>query len=414
MKNFRFVVLISLATALLCYSVSLADQATATTFRPNASKTGLSAAQIADGWIALFDGHSLYGWKPAGDANFRVEDGAIVADEGKACLLRTTCQFSDYELHVEFSAQPKTNSGVFLRTSPKPKNAGKDCYEVNIAPDNNPFPTAGIVSRLKAKPAGLGGGNKWQKFDLTAVGDQITVKLNGQVVTEYTDENPLGRGYIGLQFRKGRIAFRNVWLRPLNLKPLFNGKDLDGWKEYPDMASRFSVKPTESAESGEGEGGVLHVADGRGQLETDDSFGDFVLQLDCKTHAKKLNSGIFFRCIPGDQMMGYECQIQNGFKDGDRAKPEDCGTGGFFRRQDARLVVADDEEWFHQTLVANGPHMAAWVNGYQVSDWSDTRKPHENPRKGLRLDAGTLMIQGHDPTTDISFRNLKAGEMTVR
>jgi hypothetical protein len=113
-------------------------------------------------------------------------------------------------------------------------------------------------------------------------------------------------------------------------------------------------------------------------------------------------------------MMGYESQIHNGYLDGDRSKPADCGTGGIFRRKDARRVMADDNQWFHKTIIAEGPHVAVWVNGRQVSDWTDQRKPHENPRKGLRLEPGTIMIQGHDPTTDLSFRNLRAGELPVR
>ena len=113
-------------------------------------------------------------------------------------------------------------------------------------------------------------------------------------------------------------------------------------------------------------------------------------------------------------MMGYECQIQNGFKNGDRSQPEDCGTGGFFRRKNARRIIADDQEWFAMTLVADGRHMAAWVNGIQVSDWTDSRKAHPNPRKGLRLQPGTLMIQGHDPTTDIDFRAFRILEFARR
>ena len=87
-----------------------------------------------------------------------------------------------------------------------------------------------------------------------------------------------------------------------------------------------------------------------------------------------------------------------------------AGTGRN-RRTAGREVVADDLVWFHKTLVVAGPHVAAWVNGYQVSDWTDVRKPDANPRKGLRLEAGTLQIQGHDPTTNLSFRNLRATEM---
>jgi hypothetical protein len=58
--------------------------------------------------------------------------------------------------------------------------------------------------------------------------------------------------------------------------------------------------------------------------------------------------------------------------------------------------------------------MAAWVDGFQVSDWTDDREPHENPRKGLRLEPGTIMIQGHDPTTDLSFRNLRIARLAER
>jgi len=61
-----------------------------------------------------------------------------------------------------------------------------------------------------------------------------------------------------------------------------------------------------------------------------------------------------------------------------------------------------------------GRHMAAWVNGVQVSDWVDTRPPDDNPRKGLRLEAGTIQLQGHDPTTDLSFRSLRIREIPPR
>ena len=67
-----------------------------------------------------------------------------------------------------------------------------------------------------------------------------------------------------------------------------------------------------------------------------------------------------------------------------------------------------------KVIVAVSVIVAVWVNGYQVTDWTDRRKPDENPRRGLRLGPGTIMIQGHDPTTDISFRDLKAGEMSSR
>src|SRR5262249_13372265 len=151
-------------------------------------------------------------------------------------------------------------------------------------------------------------------------------------------------------------------------------KDLSGWKQYPGKQSVYSVTSE----------GALNVKDGNGQLESEWKYSDFALQLEVFSNGKHLNSGIFFRSIPGDFWMGYECQIQNGYKDGDRTQPLDCGTGGFYRRQNARKVVSNDFEWTPITLVASGKHMAAWVKGIQVSDWTDERAPDENPRKGSR------------------------------
>ncbi len=391
--------------SLLLLALLLAVAATpleAAETRPNQ----LAAEELADGWVLLFDGQTLFGWKPADKAdeiNWTVADGVITASEGQPGLLHTTSQFTDYQLKVDFRSAPGGNSGVFLRTSPKPADVTRDGYELNIADTaDSEFPSGSFVNRQRC--TGDHDSADWQTFDVTATGGRFVVKLDGKTVLDYTDPKPLGRGYIGLQFRTGKIEFRNVKLRPLQLKSIFNGKDLAGWKTYPDMPSVFSVTPE----------GWLNVKNGRGQLETEGSYADFTFQSEVFVNGKALNSGFFYRCIPGETMNGYEAQIQNGYLDDDRTKPQDCGTGGIFRRQDARRVVADDFTWFHNTIHALGNHVAVWVNGYQVSDWTDRRDPDPNPRRGLRLEAGTIMIQGHDPTTDLSFRKLRIVELPPR
>ena len=362
----------------------------------------LTPQEQADGWLQLFDGETLFGWRIAGEADFAVVDGTIRVTSGEICLLRTTTQFSDYRLKVDFRAAPKTNSGVFLRTPPVPKDPAVDCYELNIAPPDNPFPTGSLVKRQRVQPDVTP--NEWHQFDVTMLGGAVEVKIDGAVVLAYKDPQPLGHGYIGLQHNQGTVEFRDVKLKPLGTKSIFNGRDLSGWKTYPEMASRFEVSDQ----------GDLQVKDGRGQLESNGKYGDFVLQIDAITHGENLNSGIFFRCLPGLEMMGYESQIHNGFVNNDRSRPVDCGTGGIFRRVNARRIVANDNEWFRKTIVAHGPHISVWVNGYQVTDWTDQRQTHENPRKGTRTEPGTLMIQGHDPTTNLSFRRIEILETPPR
>lgn len=363
----------------------------------------LSEASVSAGWISLFDGESLFGFKSESEVDWKVVDGAITATSGRVGLLRTTSQFSDFHLSLAFRADRKTNSGVFVRTSPKPKKVTADCFEVNIAPADNPFPTGGIVGRQKASISVAEHAGDWTQMQIVCLGDSVKVWVNGNQVNELESGNP-GRGFIGLQFNKGNIAFKNVFLRPLGLTPMFNGKNLDGWDDSQKGASSFEV--TEESD--------LKMTSGRGQLESKKLLGDFVLQASCRTNAEGLNSGIFFRSIPGDLTNGYESQIQNQMRDGDRTKPVDCGTGGIFRRQDARRVNAEDMKWFTKTIVAVGPHVSVWVNGYQVTDWTDKRKPHANPRKGLRLEAGSIILQGHDPTTDILFGKIDARELAPR
>ena len=67
-------------------------------------------------------------------------------------------------------------------------------------------------------------------------------------VSDATDGNPswtstaiqrLPRGRIGLQFREGPVAFRNIRLKPLGLKPMLNGKDLAGWNTDERAKSKF-------------------------------------------------------------------------------------------------------------------------------------------------------------------------------
>ncbi len=375
-------------------------------FQPR-SATGLTVDDVAAGWIALFDGETLFGWKPqpGTTTDWQVKDGSIQASQGDVSLLRTTSQFDDFELRLEFKCPGDTNSGVFLRTSPEPKNPANDCYELNIAAAHNPFPTGSLVARKKADPDQRIIQPGWNRMHLAARSNRITATINDVEIMDFVDPRPLGKGYIGLQFNTGPIAFRNIHLRPIALEPLID-RELSKWNTDQLMDSRTMVRP--------GKPSILNLRGGKGQLETRRSYGDFLFQLECKTLAPGLNSGLFFRCIPGELMNGYESQIQNQYTDQRRDQPVDCGTGGIFRRTTARQVVSDDLAWFAKTIVASGPHVSVWVNGYQVTDWSDQRAPHSNPRKGRRLAAGTLILQGHDPTTDIDFRNLRVREIKRR
>ena len=136
---------------------------------------------LDDGWISLFDGETLYGWQKVGEAEWEVADGVVSSEGDKPGWLMTTTEWGDFELHVEFKAPASTNSGVFLRTALEPTDPTKDCYELNIAPPDNPFPTGSLVGRrtresnLGVEPSGTARPDRWTRtpFDKMAYASGI-------------------------------------------------------------------------------------------------------------------------------------------------------------------------------------------------------------------------------------------------
>jgi hypothetical protein len=110
-------------------------------------------------------------------------------------------------------------------------------------------------------------------------------------------------------------------------------------------------------------------------------------------------------------MNGYEAQIFNACYDNDPATPARYSTGAIDDRQLARRLVSRDEQPFVMTIIAVGPNLATWVNGYQTIDWTDDRELHANPRQGRRLEAGAIQLQAHDPETDVEFRTIRIAEL---
>ncbi len=382
--------------AALCFTARSASAA-------EAKLNTLTSQEITDGWILLFDGETQFGWAPRGQAQWTVADGVIASPAGGGGgMLATTTEFADYQLKADFWLDEQANSGVFLRCPAAGDITATNAYEVNIYDPHPKWPTGSIneVARTRqAKPQTTG---KWNAYDITAEGDHLVVKLNGETTVD-TRDSKQARGPIALQRynEKGEVRFRNVKLRPLGLKSIFNGKDLTGWKEIAGRKSVYSVTPE----------GWLNVKNGNGDLQSEAQYGDFIFQLDIISNGDHLNSGVFFRALAGQFWSGYESQIRNQWQGDDRTKPVDFGTGGIYNHQPARRVISSDREWFTKMIVAHGPHLATWVNGIQVTDFTDKRPPNESPRRGYRAAPGVLSLQGHDPTTDLSFRNLRIVEL---
>src|SRR5207302_4168912 len=158
------------------------------------------------GWVTLLDGSNpktLDNWNRIGDANWRAEDGAIVADKGKGGYLVSKNSYKDFQIKAEFWADHTTNSGIFLRCSDHAKVGAVTCYEVNIY-DQRPEPeygTGAIVNVAKVGPMPKAGG-KWNTYEITAKGSQLTAVLNAVQTVDVRDSKH-AEGPFALQFGNG-------------------------------------------------------------------------------------------------------------------------------------------------------------------------------------------------------------------
>jgi hypothetical protein len=179
------------------------------------------------GWVTLFDGKNLDNFDKIGDANWRIEDGVIVADKGNGFLV-TKNGYSDYQIRAEFWVEADSNSGIFIRCT-NPEKVGTDsAYEVNIW-DARPEPSYGtgaIVNLAKVDPMPKAAG-KWNVYEITAKGSTFTVVLNGQTTVDGAQDANFASGRIALQHGlgnkddkgvvndKGVVKFRKVEIKPL-------------------------------------------------------------------------------------------------------------------------------------------------------------------------------------------------------
>ena len=130
-------------------------------------------AQAKAGWVTLFDGKNLDNWSPIGTANWKLDRGALVADNGNGFMVSKT-DYADFDLRVEFWIEAKTNSGVFIRCTDPNSVSGKTAYEVNIW-DTRPvqkYGTGAIVDVAAVDPMPHAAG-KWNTYEIIAKGGHV-------------------------------------------------------------------------------------------------------------------------------------------------------------------------------------------------------------------------------------------------
>lgn len=192
--------------------------------------------QDAEGFLSLFNGKDLAGWKGATDS-YEVVDGTLVCKAGKGGALYFEEEYGDFIARVEFKIPPGGNNGLAIRYPGKGEPAYDAMCELQILDNDHPMyakldqrqyhgSAYGFAPALRGylRPTG-----EWNYQQTTVVGSTIKVELNGtkiletdlSKITEVMGNSPhpgrdLKKGYFGFAGHSDPVQFRNVSIKRLD------------------------------------------------------------------------------------------------------------------------------------------------------------------------------------------------------
>ena len=410
------------------------------------------------GFKALFNGKDLAGWKGlVGNpktraamseselaaaqtkadedmrAHWKVVDGALVFD-GEGHSLCTAKDYADFEMLVDWKIEAGGDSGIYLRGSPQVQ-----IWDTANRSVGAQVGSGGLYNNKKglSKPTKVADNpvGEWNRFRIFMIDDVVTVYLNDELVVDrvvmenyWQRDKPIYRtGQLELQAHNSELKFRNVFIREIPMrtrrpntltkqerangfKPLFNGRDLAGWKgllkrPYDNPAKRAALAPDQLKELQEEADADMRahwkvvdgalVFDGKGRsLCTAKDYGDFEMLVDWKIK-KNGDSGIYLRGSP--QVQIWDTARKNA----------EVGSGGLYnnKKHASKPTMPADipvGEWNTFRIFMIGEKVTVILNGQIVAD--NVIMENYWDRDIPIFPTGQIELQNHGNT--LYFRNV--------
>jgi len=342
-----------------------------------------------DGWMNPYDWGEV--WREGDEVHLKAD---------RKFFLATEEQFGDFDLEIDIMVPDgPANSGIQFRSHVK-KNSVHG-YQAEVDPSDRAW-SGGIYDEGRRKwlvhpekgtaASAAFDRSKWNTYRILCVGDHLQVWVNGIQTADLRDTMDLS-GHIALQHHgeKGQTyKFKNARIRDLGRHewtPLFNGKDLNGWRTLP--------------------GGDWKVQDGvivgtsaatesrHGILLSEKSYEDFTARI--KVKMKHGDSGFYFRAEPNESgvgVHGFQAELDT---EGEAAEFK---TAGLYETGGRAWVVNPDQEkvaelwkedgWNEVVVSAHGRDVNVRLNGHETA--ALTNDPgRTSGHFGLQLHGGQKM-----------------------
>ena len=397
-----------------------------------------------DGFVPLFAGDSLQGWKVSDWSNigtpqnvqgtaWRIENGVLYG-LNKRTWITSPGEYIDFVLKLESKIGRGANGGIGLRfpLDGDPAYTAMELqivdHEVYYGGKSTPAQrTASIYDEIAASPEVTKPPGQWNAWEITAQGSRVTVVLNGQKVIDVDlsretkarqqkgpalAQRPL-KGHIGFQNLNGEVTLRNIMIKELGpaqagegFVPLFNGGNLDGWVNVNCAPETWQVK----------DGMVVCSGIPMGVLRTGKQYENYILELQWRHMKEGGNAGLFIHsdAIPAVGQpftRSMEVQImddrdtENYTSHGDifaihgaTMRPDKPHPSGWMRSLPSERRCKPAGQWNHYRLESRDGTVSLAVNGKVVTRGSDL-----NPRKGYIC----LESEG----SEVHFRDIRIKEL---
>jgi hypothetical protein len=396
----------------------------------------LTDQEIQDGWVLIFDGKTLDGWRDfKGEgvvtAPWKAEKGTLTSlgqGSDSTGYIVSEKQYENFILTFDWKIAKEGNSGLLYHVVERPE------YKVPYVTgpeyqiiDDLGYPAkleewqkAGVdyamylpdPARKQLKKAG-----SWNTAKIVFDNGHVEYWLNEQKLLEFeawTDdwftrkssgkwdfapEYGLARsGLFALQDHGSRVWFKNMKIKELIRKPgkenLFNGKDLTGWDVYG----------TELWYVEEGELVCESGPDKKyGYLGTRKYYDDFELSLDFK-QVSNGNSGVFLRSYirTGVNISGWQVEVAPPGNDSGGIY-ESYGRGWLYQIPDEKEKILKPGDWNTMRIRVTGDKVTTWLNGEQMTDLTDQK---------IGQGKGRIMLQIHSGGgIKVRWRNFQLAEL---
>lgn len=427
-------------------------------YQKEAIKKYLAETPDIEGYVSLFNGKDLTGWKglvqnpiarakmkPAQLAkaqekaneqmrkDWKVENGLLVFDGAGYDNLCSEKQYGDFEMYVDWMldpAGPEADAGIYLRGTPQVQIW--DTARVNVGAQVG---SGGLYNNQvnKSTPSKVADNKlgEWNSFYIKMVGDRVTVVLNGEkVVDNVILENFWDRKspifpveQIELQAHGSKVYYRDIYVKELprveafqlpaeeakeGFKVLFDGTNMHEWTgnttDYILEDGCISMHPEKSF---------------GGNLYTKNEYGNFIYRFEFQL-TEAANNGVGIRTpMEGDAAYaGMEIQVLDCehpvYKDITPLQHHGSVYGILPARADHAKAFKPVGEWNTEEIMADGDHIRVTVNGVVILDGNireavKNGTPDGKEHPGLFNKKGHIGFLGHG--SPVKFRNIRIKEL---